>query len=42
MSHTLCMPRSPIIMNVDKPFFYKIIYKNHTIFAGRIVNPLES
>ena len=39
---TMCMPPPPIIINVDKPFFYKIIYKNNTIFVGRVVNPLES
>ncbi|XP_011496608.1 PREDICTED: alaserpin-like [Ceratosolen solmsi marchali] len=32
----------PIMLHVDNPFFYKIMWKRNTIFSGRIVNPLDT
>ena len=31
----------PMYIKVDRPFFYKIVFKNFTLFSGRTVNPLR-
>ncbi|KAJ8680726.1 hypothetical protein QAD02_016513 [Eretmocerus hayati] len=36
----MSMPLPPHILNVDRPFFYKIVHGANTIFSGHIVNPL--
>ncbi|XP_032456305.1 antichymotrypsin-2 isoform X1 [Nasonia vitripennis] len=31
----------PIVLNVDKPFVYKIVYQGKPLFSGHVVNPLQ-
>uniref|UniRef100_A0ABD2XEK2 Serpin domain-containing protein n=1 Tax=Trichogramma kaykai TaxID=54128 RepID=A0ABD2XEK2_9HYME len=37
-----CMPPPAVELLVDRPFVYKIMHKNQTLFSGHVVNPLEN
>ena len=43
MIFMLCSaPMPPRIIDVNRPFLYKIVSKNVTLFSGRVSNPLKN